>query len=82
MKKTVIEFNETGFGIPNFSGREVTKELLHELMELDNVPRYDYFKFYFEVIENGKCVKKIRVDLGCGNYSNSAAWNALEKEIG
>ena len=82
MKKLVIEFNETGFGIPDFSGKEVTRKLLQELQELDNVPRCDYFKFYFEVIENGECTKKIRLDLGCGVRSNSAAWNVLEKELG
>lgn len=63
----IIKFNECDEIVPIFDNQKVTTELLNTIKELDikttNLHN-GYYKFFFEKIENGQVIKKIRFDIG------------------
>lgn len=63
----IIKFNECDEIVPIFDNQKVTAELLNTIKELDikttNLHN-GYYKFFFEKIENGQVIKKIRFDIG------------------
>ncbi len=66
--KWVIEFNETGEGMPSYTGQTVTPELLETIKGYDQSLPYEqgYYKFYFDKIQDGEVVAHERIDVGDG----------------
>lgn len=82
--KWVVEFNETVGDIASFKGKELTKELLEEIKEIDRKEKEiegAISKFYFDQIENGEVVQHIRVDIGCGLNANQVFYEYMEEEL-
>lgn len=73
----IIKFNECDEIVPIFDNQKVTAELLNTIKELDikttNLHN-GYYKFFFEKIENGQVIKKIRFDIG--------GWEKTEIDFG
>ena len=73
----IVKFNECDEIVPIFDNQKVTAELLNTIKELDikttNLHN-GYYKFFFEKIENGQVIKKIRFDIG--------GWEKTEIDFG
>lgn len=91
--KWVIEFNETNLSgnveIPSFTGAGLTEELLERIKDYDyrlylaslNGEGEDYYKFYFNKIQDGKVVQQERLDVGDGLERNEEIYKFLEQEL-
>lgn len=81
--KWVIEFNETGEGIPSYTGQTVTPELLETIKGYDQSLPYEqgYYKFYFDKIQDGEVVVHHRIDIGDGLAVNQDFYDFIEKEL-
>ena len=81
--KWVIEFNETGEGMPSYTGQTVTPELLETIKGYDQSLPYEqgYYKFYFDKIQDGEVVIHHRIDIGDGLAVNQDFYDFIEKEI-
>ncbi|QGX47347.1 hypothetical protein GPZ88_09980 (plasmid) [Streptococcus ruminicola] len=86
--KWVVEFNENGHGdidIPDFSGQEVTQELLDTIKEYDERLHLSslrgYFKFYFDKMQGEEVVDHERLDVGDGLEANQRVYSKIEKDF-
>ncbi|WP_283676582.1 ArdC-like ssDNA-binding domain-containing protein [Clostridium perfringens] len=81
--KWVIEFNETGEGMPSYTGQTVTPELLETIKGYDQSLPYEqgYYKFYFDKIQDGEVVAHERIDVGDGLAVNQDFYDFIEKEL-
>lgn len=80
----IVEYNEYGDDIKDYSGLELTEELIEELKKLDdeaNKADDGYYKFYFDNYIDGERVHHIRVDIGDGNEANERYFNGLLEAI-
>lgn len=78
-----VEFNESDpkNGIPDFSGKIVTEELISslELADFDSTTKDSYYKLFLESVKDGKVVESFRLDLGDGLTENEQYYQFLRK---
>lgn len=79
----IIEFNENGGDMPDFSGQRLTKETIEKIMRYEAPISFSdgYYKFYIKHYKNGKEIKDIRLDVGDGTLTNRETFNYLFREV-
>lgn len=79
-KCVYIEYNESGSDIVSYRGEILTNELLDKIIALDNTVQMGdegYYKFFFDVVENGSVTEHNRCDIGDGNEINRDMFSYL-----
>lgn len=78
----IIEKNE---GLAGYQGKLLTQDLLYEIKAHDakmfEDGELDYYKFYFDKVQDDQTLEHIRVDVGDGLEVNRKIYEYLENEI-
>lgn len=79
----IIEFNENGGDMPDFSGQRLTKETIEKIMRYEAPISYSdgYYKFFIKHYKNEKVIEDIRLDVGDGMLTNRETYNYLFSEV-
>lgn len=78
----IVEKNE---GLAGYQGKILTQDLLDEIKAHDakmfEDGKLDYYKFYFDKVQDDQTLEHIRVDVGDGLEVNRKIYEYLENEI-